>query len=66
MVTKHKPVCIHKDGAFVLDDVGGMNGFVGFLREIHEGEDKEERDGYKTWAQSLGWSSRKISNKLIL
>lgn len=66
VVTKHKPVCIHKDGVFVLDDVGGLHGFVGFLREIYEGEDKEERGDYKTWAQSLGWSSRKISNKLIL
>ncbi len=65
-VTKHKPVCIHKDGVFVLDDVGGLSGFARFLREIYEGEDKEEGRNYKTWAQSLGWSSRKISNKLIL
>ncbi len=24
VLTKHKPVCIHKDGVFVLDDVGGL------------------------------------------
>ena len=65
-ITKHKPICIHKDGIFVLDDVGGLHGFVDFLKEIYEGEDKEERSNYKTWAQSLGWSNRKISNKLIL
>jgi len=66
VLTKHKPVCIHKDGVFVLDDVGGLHGFVSFLKEIYEGEDKEERSNYKAWAQSLGWSERKISNKLTL
>ena len=65
-LSKHKPVCIHKDGAFVLDDVGGLHGFVSFLKEIYKGEDKKERSDYKVWAQSLGWSSRKVSNKLIL
>jgi len=66
VLTKHKPVCIHKEGVFVLDDVGGLNGFINFLKEIYEGEDKEERSNTKVWAQSLGWSKRKISNKLIL
>jgi adenylate cyclase class IV len=65
-VTKHRPVCIHKDGVFVLDDVGGLAGFVRFLKEIYEGKDEEERSDFKAWAQSLGWSKRKISNKLIL
>ncbi|MEW5952876.1 MAG: hypothetical protein AB1815_03850 [Bacillota bacterium] len=66
VLTKHKPVCIHKDGVFVFDDVGGLHGFIRFLKKIYEGEDKEERSNYKVWAQSLGWSKRKISNKLIL
>ena len=66
VLTKHKPVCIHKDGVNVLDDVGGLGGFIRFLTEIYEGEDKEERSDYKAWAQSLGWSTRKVSNKLIL
>ena len=65
-ITRHKPVCIHKDGLFVLDDVGGLHGFVDFLKEIYEGEDKEERRNNMIWAQGLGWSCRKISNKLIL
>ncbi len=36
VLTKHKPVCIHKDGVFVLDDVGGLHGFVSFLKEKSE------------------------------
>jgi len=63
VLKQHRPVCIHKDGAFVLDDVGGLHGFISFLREIHEGE---ERSHYLTWAQSQGWNQRKISNKLVL
>ncbi|HEY5560278.1 MAG TPA: hypothetical protein VIK72_00730 [Clostridiaceae bacterium] len=66
VMTKHRPVCIHKDGVFVFDDVGGLPGFVGFMKDIYEGEDKEEGRNLKAWAQSLGWSKRKISNKLIL
>jgi len=65
VLTKHKPVCVHKDGIFVLDDVGGLSGFIRFLEVIYEGEE-EERNSSRTWAQSLGWSERKISNKLIL
>jgi|GEM_PF-4823818 len=53
-------------GIFVLDDVGGLNGFIRFLEEVYESEDEEERSNSRVWAQSLGWSERKISNKLIL
>lgn len=66
VITNHMPVCIHKDGIFVLDDVGGMSGFARFLKIINESKDKEERDSYLEWAKSLGWSRRKVSNKLIL
>lgn len=31
VLDKHKPVCIHKDGISVLDDVGGLSGFADFL-----------------------------------
>jgi hypothetical protein len=43
-----------------------MSGFVRFLKEIYECDDKEERDSYLEWAKSLGWSKRKVSNKLVL
>lgn len=66
VVSKHKPVCINKDGISVFDDVGGLSGFADFLGIIYEGEDKKESASTRTWAQSLGWSDRKISNKMML
>lgn len=66
VLSKHKPVCIHKAGVFVLDNVGGLEGFADFLGTIYESDDKEERAGSRTWAQSLGWNMRKISNKMVL
>ena len=66
VLDKHKPVCIHKDGISVLDDVGGLSGFADFLGVIYEGEDKEEASSARVWAKSLGWSATKVSNKMML
>lgn len=66
VLNKYKPVCINKDGISVLDDVGGLSGFADFLGTIYEGEDKEESADARAWARSLGWSSRKVSNKMML
>ena len=66
VLAEHRPVCIHKDGVNVMDDVGGLGGFADFLKTIYEDEDKEEQAESKTWARSLGWSSRKASNKMML
>jgi len=57
---KHRPVCIDKKGGYVMDDVGGMGGFADFLYNIHKSEDREERQAYRQWAKSLGWSNRKV------
>lgn len=71
VVTKHRPVCIAKDGIELLDDVGGIGGFCDMLLEIYaaspdiEGsmEIKEER---LAWANMLGWTGRKIGIKTTL
>lgn len=65
-MAKHKPVCIHKDGIFVINDVGWLYGFISFLKEAYDGDHEEEQNNIKAWAQSLGWSERKISNRLVL
>ncbi len=66
VLREHRPVCLHHVGVSLLDDVGGLSGFAGFLAAIYEGEDKEERDELRTWAKGLGWSEKKIASKKIL
>ena len=65
VIEKHKPVCIYKKGAQVLDDVGGMSGFTDFISTIY-GDDTAEKEESRTWAESLGWSSRKRSADKLL
>lgn len=66
VLSMHKPVCIYKDGISLMDDVGGLGGFADFLGTIYESDDKDDRANARAWAQSLGWSARKISNKMML
>lgn len=34
VLSSHKPVCIHRDGVNVVDDVGGLSGFASFLGSV--------------------------------
>jgi predicted transcriptional regulator len=66
VVEKYKPVCIHQDGMFVVDDVGGLGGFIDLLRTLYEPDDIEEKREMQSWAQYMGWSARKVSNQALL
>lgn len=66
VINKHKPVCIHQDGIFVVDDVGGFHGFIEMLRTLYESDDLEEKESMRTWASGMGWSTRKVGNKEML
>ncbi len=66
VLCKHQPVCIHKDGLSVLDDVGGLSGFADLLGVIYEGEDKEEKASLSAWAKSMGWHVRKSHPQKML
>jgi hypothetical protein len=66
VIEKYKPVCIHQDGMFVLDDVGGLGGFIDMLRTLYEPDNQEERKSMRIWSSGLGWSSRKVSNQQML
>ena len=66
VLRKHKPVCLHKDGLSILDDVGGLGGFADLLGIIYEGENNEERANARAWSKSQGWSARKSSIKTML
>jgi hypothetical protein len=66
VIEKHKPVCIHQDGMFLLDDVGGFGGFINMLKTLFEPEDDDEKNEMLGWAYSMGWSTRKTGNKTLL
>jgi hypothetical protein len=57
IVNKNKPLCIASDGMNVVDDCGGIYGFLRMLRTIN-GKDKDEARNMKEWARSLGWTGR--------
>ncbi len=66
VISKHKPVCINKDGLSVFDDVGNLSGFANFLGFVYEGDDKEEMSDRRAWARSLGWNTRKQALSSII
>jgi len=63
---KYKPICIHKKGGYVMDDVGGMDGYTDFIRTIYTSKDVEERKSARNWANGMGWNSRKIKSEKML
>ena len=54
---KKTPICIRVDGLSVLDDVGGIYGFIDMLKTIH-GNDFEKADEMREWAKTQGWTGR--------
>jgi len=58
----------------VMDDVGGMSGFIRLLNTLYSPDynesevlcETESRDYVLQWAHGMGWSERKISNKRLL
>ncbi len=54
---KKLPSCVEADGLNLVDDVGGIHGYIDFIKTLH-GKDKEEARGMRVWAESLGWSPR--------
>ena len=56
---KGKPICIFADGLPVMDDVGGVHGYIDFLMTSRLGN-QEERDEIRDWASGMGWTGRKI------
>jgi len=66
VIDKYRPVCIHQDGMFVLDDVGGFGGFINLLKTLYESDDVEEKRQMREWTYSQGWSTRRVGNKSLL
>ena len=64
-MNNHCPVCIEADGLPLVDDVGGLSGYCQMLEALH-GSDVEEKESYKVWARSMGWTGRKIKPEKML
>lgn len=62
---KKKPVGLSVDGLSLMDDVGGIDGYIDFLRVIH-GEDPDEKEDMKEWAKWMGWTGRMIKPENLL
>lgn len=68
----YRPVLIARDGSFLMDDVGGIHGFVEFLRAINPDLDsmdreekalaKQEKKEYLEWAKGQGWKKSDATN----
>ena len=75
VIDKYKPVCIQQDGMRLVDDVGGFGGFIDMLRILYESDerdaplnpyDPDTKENTSIWAEGMGWSARKVSNKQML
>ena len=72
----YRPVLIARDGEMLVDDVGGILGFVDFLLRINpelkmlDQEEKEaarqEKKESLEWAKSLGWHKENATNINLL
>ena len=69
----YRPVCIAADGLPLVDDAGGVTGYINFLRAINPSAEKEHWGGKDSmpdngpydnkadslrWAKSLGWKDK--------
>lgn len=59
VATTRKPVCISADGICLLDDVGGIYGFIDMLQTLH-GKDADEAEAAREWAKEQGWPGRVV------
>ncbi|WP_155831541.1 MULTISPECIES: IS1096 element passenger TnpR family protein [unclassified Butyrivibrio] len=52
-----RPTCASLDGMCVMNDVGGMGGFIDFLQNLKHG-DPDERKELRDWATYMGWTGK--------
>ena len=75
----YRPVCIAADGISLVDDAGGLWGFVQFLRSQHPREEAaywgkesipdnspyEEKQKSLIWAKGLGWTDHMNIKRML-
>ncbi|MBQ8640240.1 MAG: hypothetical protein IJ468_13875 [Lachnospiraceae bacterium] len=62
---RRRPVCLSLDGLPLMDDVGGIHGYVGFLKVIH-GSNSIEKKEMREWAKGMGWTGRMSKPETVL
>ena len=65
IASKKAPVCVYADGLALLDDVGGIGGFVEMLKTLHS-DNKEEAESMREWANNQGWFGRSVKVENML
>lgn len=65
VASEKTPVCVYSDGLALLDDVGGVGGFIEMLKTMH-GDDKEEAESVREWARDQGWLGRSVKEEKML
>ena len=75
----YRPVCIAADGMYLVDDAGGLSGYIRFLRSINPAAEKEywgkdlmpdnwayeDKQSSLEWARSLGWTDRINAKRML-
>lgn len=62
---RRRPLCVAADGLNVMDDVGGVYGYMQFLATLNGGDRGEARD-QRDWAREQGWTGRAIKPERML
>lgn len=65
VIVKNKPVCIELDGLPVMDDVGGIHGYIDFLKKNRLSL-PPERDEIRQCAKYMGWTGRMSKAEKLL
>ena len=71
VVETHCPVCIAKDGTMLMEDVGGIWGYLEFMNCVvgkvpSENFDFEDPEEALEWAKGVYWNNRNISLENML
>ena len=81
-LSEERPICIRHEGNFLVEDVGGLYGYIQFLRSIHPEEEYHEfmnhnvdyedngpydsRETSLMWAEGLDWSDKEAVDRTLL
>lgn len=66
VIATHSPVCVASDGLPVVENVGGLNGYINLLIVLNRSHNEKEITETLKWARSFGWTGRESKPQNIL